>query len=453
MSFPKKFLWGAAISAHQCEGKGEGKGISSQDCLSSGSRTEKRKIQYDEKSFCPTLKGIDFYSNYKEDIAMIAETGIKAFRFSMDWSRILPDGYHVNEEGLKFYDAVLDELDKYHIEPVVTISHFEIPLALVQEFGSWQDRKMIDCFMNFATILLNRFHHRVKYWMTFNEINIITYKTYMTTGIQTDDYEVMFQMGHHQLVASAKCVAYAHQHYPECKMGAMLMAAPVYPYSCNPEDVLMSIQEDSEMYYFADVQVRGKYSSRALTFLKNNHLNIKMSEEDEEILSQGCVDYIGLSYYLSVTTSKDMVNGNMSEGGVNPYLKQSEWGWQIDPLGLRIVLNQLYDRYQIPLFVVENGFGATDVLENNTINDQYRIDYLEQHIKQCELAITEDGVDLIGFLVWSAFDLISASTGEMKKRYGLIYVDYDDQLNGTGKRIPKKSFTWFKEFIESKINA
>lgn len=450
MTKKQDFLWGVAISAHQCEGKGEGKGISTQDCLSSGASHKKREITKETLVNNPTLKGVGYYENYKEDIQLFANLGINAYRFSMDWSRIYPDGKTLNEEGLKFYDVILDELEKYKIEPVVTISHFEIPMSLVDLVGSWKNREMIDYYLLFAKTLLDRYHHRVKYWMTFNEINIVTYKTYMTTGIDTDDANIIFNMGHYQLVASAKCVDYIKTHYPDLQVGAMLMSTPVYPATCNPSDVMESILEESEVYHFGDVQVRGKYSNRSLSYLKHIGVSLDLTQEDQEILLKGKVDFIGLSYYLSVTTSKETVMGNMSEGGLNPYLKQSEWGWQIDPVGLRIMLNRLYDRYDCPLFIVENGLGAIDQLENNEIHDNYRIEYLKEHIEQAELAMKEDGVDLMGFLVWSALDLISASTGEMKKRYGLVYVDYDDELKGSGKRILKDSYYWYKNFIHQK---
>lgn len=444
---PKEFLWGVAISAHQCEGLGEGRGWNTQDCLSSGTVHEKREIFKQNLSNNPTFKGVGYYENYKEDIALFANLGIKAFRFSMDWSRIFPDGKTVNEKGLEFYDNVLDECERHHLEPVVTISHFEIPLELVDTIGSWQSREMIDCYFELAKTLLDRYHKRVKYWMTFNEINIVTYKTYMTTGIDTEDPSIIYNMGHYQLVASAKCIKYAKEHYPDLQMGTMLMATPVYPATCNPSDVMESIMEESEIYHFGDVQVRGKYSNRSLLYLESIGVSLDLREEDQDILSNGTVDYIGLSYYLSVTTSKETVNGNMSEGGINPYLNRSEWGWQIDPIGLRIMLNHLYDRYDLPLFIVENGLGAVDCLENNRIHDDYRIKYLKEHIEQAELAVKEDGVELIGFLVWSALDLISASTGEMKKRYGLVYVDYDDQFQGSGTRILKDFYYWYKELI------
>ena len=451
MKLDREFLWGVAISAHQCEGKGSGKGLSTQDCLSSGSKHVERKICIDENGNRPTLIGNGYYENYIEDIALIAEMGVKAYRFSIDWSRIFPDGHTLNKKGLEFYDSVLDELEKYNIEPVVTISHFEIPYALVEEIGSWTDRRMIDAYMEFSKVLIDRYHSRVTYWMTFNEINIITYKTYMTTGIHTSDEAKIYQMGHYQLVASAKCTNYIHENYPALKVGTMLMCTPIYAETCNPKDVMDSIFEESEIYHFGDVQVRGEYSNRSLIYMRDQGIELDFTEEDCSILKKGKVDYIGLSYYLSMTTSKDTVNGNMAEGGYNPYLKQSQWGWQIDPIGLRIMLNKLYDRYKLPLFIVEDGIGAEDTVENGKIHDDYRINYLQEHIDQMELAVTVDGVEVIGYLVWSAFDLISASTGEMKKRYGLIYVDLDDNMSGSGKRITKDSYHWYKKLINEKM--
>ena len=458
MSLPKGFLWGGAISANQCEGAYniEGKGLSSGDIATSGKYKQDREYTngIEKDKYYPSHEGIDFYHRYKEDIALFAEMGFKCFRFSINWPRIFPNGdeKEPNEKGLKFYDAVLDELEKYNIEPVVTISHYEVPLHLVEKYGSWKNRKMIDFYLNYCEVILNRYKDRVKYWMTFNEINIIGYNSYFSTGIKTKDEQIIMQMAHHQLLASSKAVSLAHSISEDIKMGAMLMYGPSYPRTCNPADIMCAIHDDDETYYYGDVQVRGAYSKKAKKMLEKMGINIIMKEDDEKVLVNGKVDFIGFSYYMSWTSGNDVVEaeGNMSEGGENPYLEKSEWGWQIDPVGLRVSLNRLYERYDLPLFIVENGLGAKDILtEDNKVHDEYRIEYLRQHIREMKLAIEEDGVDLIGYTPWGCIDLISASTGEMSKRYGMIYVDKDDYGKGTLNRYKKDSFYWYKKVIES----
>lgn len=458
MSFSKDFLWGGAVSANQCEGAYniDGKGLSTSDFAKVCKHKEKRicteTIELGE--YYPSHKGIDFYNRYKEDIALFAEIGFKCFRFSINWPRIFPNGDDAipNEKGLEFYDRLLDELERYGIEPVVTISHYEVPKNLVDKYGSWKNRKMIDFYLNFCEVLFNRYKDRVKYWMTFNEINVIAFKPFFSTGIETDDMEEIMQMAHHQLVASAKAVIKGREICDKFKIGMMLMYGPSYPYTCAPEDILESIRDNDETYHYSDVQVRGKYSNKSKKMFERMNINIKMEPDDEEILEKGIVDHIAISYYMSWTSGVGISQseGNMNTGGENPYLKKSEWGWQIDPVGLRISLNNLYDRYQIPIFIVENGLGAKDILtDDNKVHDDYRIDYLRQHIEQMKLAVEEDGVDLMGYTVWGCIDLISASTGEMSKRYGMIYVDKDDDGKGTLNRIKKDSFYWYKKVIES----
>ena len=431
-------------------------GLSTADILTSGKYKETREqtSSIDPNKYYPSHEGIDFYHKYKEDIALFAEMGFKCFRFSINWPRIFPNGDETepNEEGLLFYDSILDELERYNIEPIITISHYEIPLNLVRKYDSWKNRKMIDFYLNFCQVILNRYKNRVKYWLTFNEINIIEYNSYFSTGIKTEDPETMMQMAHHQLLASAKATALAHSISEDIKIGAMLMYGPSYPRTCNPNDVLAAMFDDDETYFYSDVQVRGKYSKKAKKRLEKNNIKLIINEEDEKTLMKGKVDFIGFSYYMSWTSGEDIAqsDGNMTTGGENPYLKKSEWGWQIDPIGLRISLNRLYDRYELPLFIVENGLGAKDVLtEDKKVHDEYRIEYLRQHMKEMKLAINEDGVDLIGYTSWGCIDLISASTGEISKRYGMIYVDKDDNGNGTLKRYKKDSFHWYKKVIES----
>ncbi|MEG0366673.1 MAG: family 1 glycosylhydrolase, partial [Coprobacillus sp.] len=415
-------------------------------------RKERRiSCEVEDNYYYPTHSATDFYHRYKEDIRLLSELGLKCYRFSINWSRNfqLGDESAPNEKGLEFYDKVIDELLKYGIEPIITLSHFEIPLHLVKEYGSWQNRKMIDFFVHYCEVVLKRYKDKVKYWLTFNEINIITYKPYMTTGIQTDDISTIMQMAHHQFVASAKVTALAHELNHEMQVGMMMMYGPTYPHNCHPKNILKSIQYNDETYYFSDVMMRGEYSSKAKAFLRNENIKIIMDKDDLDILRNGTCDYIGFSYYMSWTTDDETVDGNMADGGKNPFLPVSEWGWQIDPIGLRISLNEIYNRYQKPVFIVENGLGQRDEFVDEKIHDDYRIDYLKSHIKEVGKAIHEDGIDVIGYTPWGIIDVVSASTGEMSKRYGVIYVDKDDQGNGSLNRYKKDSFQWYQEVIKT----
>ncbi len=467
--FSKDFLWGGAVAANQCEGAyiEGGKGLSLVDILpSKGDRVKCKKdgaYAFEHEgtySYYPSHVSIDFYNNYKEDIKLFAEMGFKVFRTSISWPRIFPTGKEEfpNEEGLKFYDNVFDELLKYGIEPLVTLNHFDTPLELAREFGGWRDRSLINYYVKYCETVFNRYKSKVKYWLTFNEINIILHSPFTGGGIvfkpEDNKEEVLYQAAHHQLVASSIVTKLAHEINPNFQIGCMLAAGEVYPYSCNPEDVLASIEKNREQYFFIDVQVRGAYPSYAKKLFEEKNIKLDVQDNDLEILKY-TVDFISLSYYASRCISTDeellkqMTSGNTFETIKNPYITASEWGWQIDPLGFRITLNNLYDRYQKPLFVVENGLGAVDIPnENSEIIDDYRIDYLSKHINAMKQAV-EDGVELIGYTSWGCIDLISAGTGEMKKRYGFIYVDLDDEGNGTRKRIKKKSFEWYKKVISS----
>ncbi|AXU73178.1 6-phospho-beta-glucosidase [Clostridioides difficile] len=471
MKSNQEFLWGGAVAAHQVEGgynKG-GKGISIADVMTAGTHTISRKITDGviEGLNYPNHEAINFYENYKEDIRLFAEMGYKCFRTSIAWTRIFPKGDEStpNEDGLKFYDDLFDELLKYNIEPVITLSHFEMPYHLVKNYGGWRNRKLIDFFVNFCEVVMNRYKDKVKYWMTFNEINnqsITTNPIYAFTnsGIiyeeQEDKEEVMYQAAHYEFVASAKVVKIGHKINPEFKIGCMVAAMPSYPYSCNPEDMIKFIESNREQLMFTDVHVRGHYPKHTLKLWERKNYNLDITEEDKKILKEGIVDFIGCSYYLTtvVTADKTMkTTGNDSAGKAdvveNPYLKTSDWGWNIDPVGLRFYLNQLYDKYELPIFIVENGFGAEDVLKSdNTVDDDYRIEYLASHIREMKNAIEIDGVDVIGYTVWGCIDPVSFTTGEMKKRYGFIYVDKNNDGSGTLKRYKKKSFDWYKNVIK-----
>ena len=467
MGFRKDFLWGGATAANQCEGGyKEGKrGLSNVDVQPFGKDRfpvgmgKMKMFECDENHYYPSHEAIDMYNHYKEDIALFAEMGFKCYRLSIAWTRIFPTGEETtpNEEGLKFYDDLFDECLKYGIEPLVTICHFDVPMNLVEKYGSWRSRKLVDLYVRYCEAIFTRFKDKVKYWLTFNEINMILHLPFVGAGLYFEEgdneEEVKYQAAHHQLVASALATKLAHEINPKFKIGCMLAAGNTYANTCAPEDVFKSIQKDRENYFFIDVQSRGYYPAYALKELERKGISLKMEKEDEEILRENTVDFISFSYYSSRLISADPEISATTEGNVfatlkNPYLKASEWGWQIDPLGLRITMNSLYDRYQKPLFIVENGLGAVDTPdENGEINDDYRIEYLRQHIKAMKDAVELDGVDLWGYTSWGCIDLISASTGEMKKRYGYIYVDKNNDGSGTLKRSKKKSFNWYKKVI------
>ena len=391
--------------------------------------------------------------------------GFKCFRTSIAWSRIFPNGDDAepNEEGLKFYDDMFDELIKHNIEPVITLSHFEMPYGIVKNYGGWRNRKVIDMFVKYALTVMERYKNKVKYWMTFNEIDNqmkfdLDIFTWTCSGILFEEgenkEEVIYQAAHHELVASALVVKKGHEINPDFKIGAMISYVPIYPYSCNPDDMMLQVESMHDIYHFSDVHARGHYGAYTLKKWERKGYNIKMEPEDAQILKEGTVDYIGFSYYMSNAvksdaeeSTEDLISGH-SSSVKNPYLKASDWGWQIDPVGLRYSLNTLYERYELPLFIVENGFGAVDVKEEDgTCNDEYRIDYLKAHIKEMKKAVEIDGVDLMGYTPWGCIDLVSFTTGEMKKRYGFIYVDKDNEGNGTLNRSKKKSFDWYKNVI------
>lgn len=482
--FPKDFLWGGATAANQFEGgfNEGGKGINSSDCMTRGSRTTPRLVTYktkdgnihaeqlfnlnapeDAEFGCfdgydyPSHKGVDFYHHYKEDIALFNEMGFKTFRMSINWSRIFPTGIEKkpNEEGLKFYDDVFNECAKYGIEPLVTLSHYETPIGLTNTWGAWKDYRTIECYLRYVRTVGERYKGKVKYWLTFNEINIAALCPWISSGVGQKSPQIIAGITKHQLLASAKAVITLHEIDKCNKVGNMIAYTTIYPYTCNPADALAAKQAMNSSHFYFDVQARGYYPSYKLKEYEREGINFSLTEDEKNILKKGTVDFLSFSYYMSnvVSTNPEVTNkqaqGNMGMGGVvNPYLKSSDWGWQIDPIGLRIALNELWERYQKPLFIVENGLGAQDVLENDkTIHDIYHIDYLRDHIKAMADAINIDGVELLGYTPWGCIDLISASTGEMHKRYGFIYVDYQDDGTGNGERYRKDSFYWYKKVI------
>ncbi len=469
--FPENFLWGGATAANQLEGAylADGKGLSVADAMPGG------KIRFEvlgspefdwtideEKYVYPNHKGISYYEHFKEDIALFAEMGFKCYRFSIAWSRIFPQGDELepNEAGLKFYDQVIDECLKHGIEPVITISHYEMPLNLAKKYGGWKNRELIAFYERYAKVVLTRFHSKVKYWMTFNEINSALHFPALSQGMVLSngagDFKNIAQAWHNQFVASSLAVKIGHELDPDLKIGCMIIYATTYSLDANPVNQAATMEQNQIFnYYCADVQVRGEYPGYTNRFLNSRGVkfeDLDITKEDLDLLKAYPVDYVGFSYYMSsaVTVTgdeSDTVAGNLLGGVRNPFLKASEWGWQIDPVGLRIALNELYNRYQKPVFVVENGLGAVDeITAEGQIIDDYRIDYLRAHIEQMAKAI-EDGVDLMGYTPWGCIDLVSASTGEMSKRYGFIYVDLDDKIEGSGKRMKKKSFDWYKQVI------
>ena len=468
-TLPKNFLWGGATAANQCEGAylEGGRGLANVDVIPAGedrmavATSQIAALECDKKYEYPSHEAIDMFHRYKEDIKMFAEMGFKCYRFSIAWSRIFPNGDEEkpNEEGLAFYESLVDECRKYNIEPLITICHFDVPIHLIKEYGSWKNRKMIDFYVKYCEALFVRLKDKVKYWITFNEINMLLYMPFMGAGLVFEENdnveEVKYQAAHHELMASALATKKAHEINPEFKVGCMLAAGNTYAYTCAPEDVWQAMERDRESYFFIDVQARGEYPRYALKMFERKGLNIKMEPNDMKILKENTTDFVSFSYYSSRLTSTDpkvnaQTGGNAFATLKNPYLEASEWGWQIDPLGLRITLNSLYDRYQKPLFIVENGLGAVDVQEaDGSVHDTYRIDYLREHIKAMKDAVNIDGVELMGYTVWGCIDLVSASSGEMKKRYGFIYVDKDDEGKGTLKRYKKDSFEWYKKVIET----
>lgn len=475
--FPKGFLWGGAIAANQAEGAWNvgGKGLSVADMAVfrpdvdvkdyakhmeiSTEAIEEASQDLDDKWY-PKRRGIDFYHRYKEDLALFAEMGFKTLRLSIAWSRIFPTGEEdePNEAGLQFYEDVFNEMKRLKIEPIVTLSHYEMPLALSVKYNGWAERKVIDDFVRFSTVCFKRYKHLVKYWLTFNEIDSIHRHPFTTAGIVPDkceegkETETVYQALHHQFVASAIVTKLCHEIIPNSEVGCMITKLTTYPLTPRPEDVEATLKKNLNNYFYSDVQVFGEYPKMILRQLEKDGIHIEMEPEDLTILKENTVDFVSFSYYMSMTESTDpnaeRTPGNTVIGVKNPYLPATDWGWQIDPKGLKISLIELYDRYKKPLIIVENGMGAIDVVEDGRIHDPYRVKYFKEHFEQMWEAIDE-GVDLFGYTSWGAIDIVSAGTSQMSKRYGFIYVDQDDEGNGSLDRIRKDSFYWYKDVIES----
>ncbi|MDR2509143.1 MAG: 6-phospho-beta-glucosidase [Spirochaetaceae bacterium] len=472
MAFPGNFLWGGAIAAHQAEGAylEDGKGLSTCDVIHGGKgriaeildpKAIRANIEKGEGYF-PEHIAIDFYHHYKEDIALFAEMGFKVFRTSISWARIFPNGDDAapNEAGLKFYDSLFDECKKHGIQPLVTLSHWEMPIALTKKYNGWASRDLIPLFERYAKTVFERYKNKVIYWLTFNEINMTLHMPFLGGGVIIDNAAEKEQLSmracHNMLVASALAVKACHEMLPRAKIGSMVAAACSYPYTCKPEDVWEQKNIERMNYYLTDVQARGGYPVFAKKYFETKGIKLPIEAGDEKLFAENPVDFVSFSYYSSCAVSTDeelkakKTSGNIFGGIQNPHLKSSDWGWQIDPLGLRITLNYLYDRYQKPLFIVENGLGAKDAPGGDgVVDDAYRIEYLREHVKAMKAATEEDGVELWGYTTWGCIDIISASTGEMSKRYGFIYVDRDDSGTGSLKRSRKKSFDWYKAVIAS----
>lgn len=471
--FKDGFLWGGATAANQIEGAfdKDGKGLSSADFVEYIPKDQRTKDNHMEVTTehiqkvlsgehsgrFPKREGIDFYHHYEEDIKLLAEMGFKAFRLSIHWSRIFPKGYEhePNEAGLEFYENVFKTLKSYNIEPVVTLSHYETPFGLTEKYNGWVDRAVVEHFEHYAKTVFKRYKGLVKYWMTFNEINIINISPFTGGGIISDQLDdpkaASYQALHHQLLASSLVTKALREIDGNAQIGCMLARMKHYPYTCNPEDVLKAMQDDQMNLLYTDVHALGEYPNYYKQFLKENNIELQIEDKDLEILKAYTVDYISFSYYMSLLSANsedgEVTEGNLMNSLKNPYLEASDWGWQIDPIGIRIVLNEFWDRYHKPLFIVENGLGAKDTVEaDGSIHDSYRIDYLEKHIQEIKKAVI-DGVDVMGYLAWGPIDLVSMSTSEMSKRYGFIYVDKDDDGSGTEARSKKDSYDWYKEVI------
>ena len=478
MAFQEGFLWGGAVAANQLEGAFNegGKGWSVADIATYKPNVDvkeyekhvsvsldriKNAMKDSDNTYYPKRRGIDFYHHYKEDIALFAEMGFKALRISIAWTRIFPTGEEnePNQEGIKYYENIFKELKKYDIEAIVTLSHYEMPLHLSVKYNGWVERKLIGYFVKFAKVCFESFGEYAKYWLTFNEIDSVGRHPFTTAGIIPDKCgegkldEAVYQALHHQYVAAALATKECRRIVKDCRMGCMLTKLTTYPNTCNPEDVLLSLNSNLGNHVHADIQIFGEYPRLYKALLKNNGIHIQMEENDEQILKENTADYLSFSYYMSRTesadTTKEKAAGNTIMGVKNPYLPSTEWGWQIDPVGLRISLIELYDRYRVPLMIVENGMGAKDVVcEDGSIHDSYRIDYFREHIREMKKAV-DMGVDLLGYTSWAPIDCISVSTSQMSKRYGFIYVDQDDEGNGTLKRSKKDSFFWYKDVIST----
>ena len=483
MSFPKNFLWGGATAANQFEGgyNLNGKGLTTADVTTNGSHTNPRKITYRnlktgetgytlmefdhvnsipegcypdvvEGYYYPSHNATDFYHHYKEDIALMAEMGFKCFRFSTNWARIYPHGddESPNQEGLDFYKSVLLELKKYHIEPLITLSHYEIPLNISIKYNGFASREVIDHFVRYATTVISSYQGLCKYYLTFNEINAMSVNAFMAGGIMYQTDTTRAQGAHNQFVASSRIVKFAHELDKNIMIGQMLAYRPPYAYYSDPKDQLKRMNEMHEMLWYSDVQTGGHYPAYKLQEYKRKGIILDDTPEDYELIEKYPADFLSFSCYgsFTVSTHTDLKPG--MRGVDNPFVSKNAWGWSTDEAALRIALNELYDRYHKPLWIVENGIGwADEITEDHKIHDDYRIDYLRTNIQSMKDAVEIDGIPLMGYTMWGCIDLVSAGTGEMKKRYGFVYVDLDDEGKGSFNRYRKDSFYYYQKIIQS----
>lgn len=473
--FPKDFLWGGATADFQYEGgfNEGGRGPLSHDVVTDGSHLAPRRITLEDASgqkvsvnyreslpeqgqvkvfddeYYPSHQATDFYHHWQEDIAYMKEMGFKVYRFSICWTRIFPTGLeeHPNEAGLTFYEQVIDELVSSGIEPLITICHDELPLYLANHYDGWSDRIVIDAYLKLCEALFSRFHEKVHYWLTFNEINAI--RGFSMCGTRKSDHQTHYQAVHHMFIASSLAIKLGRQYNPKMQFGCMYALSAIYPATCHPDDILKAYNTRRQSLFFIDVMVRGSYPNYSHRIFRDKHIHINKCTGDDEIIKTYTLDFISFSYYRSTIvgaqTEVDIMGGEL-----NPYLEKTDWDWPIDPKGLRYVLNELYDRYQKPLFIVENGIGGSETLnEMNSVEDHYRIQYLNDHLVELEEAINIDQVPVLGYTMWGWIDLVSLSTGEMKKRYGFVYVDMDDKGKGSLNRYRKLSFYWYQKLINT----
>lgn len=469
--FHDKFLWGGAVAACQIEGAYDvdGRGLSTSDLRAYDPKLKRSDIKkeggdtlagiqaamQDTIRYYPKRYGIDFYHTFKQDLALLKELGLQAFRTSISWSRIFPHGdeEQPNEKGLQFYDQLIDEIIKNGMEPIITMSHYDFPIHLVTEYGGFANRKVIDFFVNYAGVLLRRYKGKVKYWIVCNQVNLVPAVQFGSLGIYEDQSEhmeeLMYQAVHHQFVAGARVIQLAREIDPDARMGTMVADGTFYPATCKPQDVILTMKKNRMQYYFTDVQLRGEYPGYALRYFQDNNIHLHMQKQDLKLLKTYTMDFLAVSYYYSKIVDSDRNTMEPFDGEQNPYLKPTPWEWRADPLGLYNCLSQYWDRYEKPLMIAENGLGALDVVEEDgSIHDAYRIEYLRQHITQVQ-ECRKDGVTILAYLSWAPIDIVSSSSAEMSKRYGYIYVDLDDYGKGSGKRLKKDSFYWYQRVIET----
>ncbi|WP_053367792.1 glycoside hydrolase family 1 protein [Bacillus sp. FJAT-27245] len=470
LSFPKDFLFGGAVAACQIEGAfdADGRGLSTSDLHKYNSKMDRGNIKYegggtlqtiiermnDKEGYYPKRHGIDFYHTYEQDLALLAELGLKTFRTSISWSRIFPRGDEEfpNEKGLAFYDKLIDEIISNGMVPIITMAHYDIPLTLVTEYGGFANRKVTDFFVRYAKVLLERFGEKVPYWIVFNQVNLVPTVQFGSLGLCDDQAEnmeeLMYQAVHNQFVATARVKEIAKNMGLTTKIGTMVSDCTRYPASCKPEDIVWTMKKNRMQYFFTDVQLNGEYPQYALKYFSDNNISITMEDGDQELLANNKMEFLGISYYSTYIVDYEKNTMAINSYEQNPYLKPTPWNWRVDPLGFYNSISQYWDRYKVPIIIAENGYGAIDKLEDGTVHDDYRVDYYRVHLKVLKECMDE-GVEVLAYLAWAPIDIVSSSSSEMSKRYGFIYVDIDDDGQGSRKRIKKDSFSWYQKVIHT----